>query len=202
VTGTAALPSKGGNARRSEHSEGVIFGRFMLADMTEHPCRVSDLSIDGVTFLTEVEVEPLAQLVAYIQDVGRVEGTVVGTVPGGIRISFQLSGTRRQRLESRLERCDRPGGSAEQQRRHHRHVARDNKSHITLPDGRVYACEVIDISLSGAALRTAVLPSLGTCLNLGKMRGRVVRYHDSGIAIEFLKLLDRTTVAAAANADL
>jgi hypothetical protein len=172
-----------------------MFGRFMLADMTEHPCRVSDLSIDGVTFLTEVDVEPLAQLVAYIQDVGRVEGTVVGPVPGGIRISFQLSSTRRQRLASRLEWSGRPSGPAEQ-RRHHREMVKDDKSHITLPDGRVYACEVIDISLSGAALRTAVLPSLGTCLNLGKMRGRVVRYHESGIAIEFLKLLDRTTLAS------
>jgi hypothetical protein len=196
VTGTAALPSKDGDARQSEHPEGVLFGRFMLADMTEHPCQVSDLSIDGVTFLTEVNVEPLAQLVAYIQDVGRVEGTVVGPVPGGIRISFQLSSTRRQRLASRLEWSGRPSGSAEQ-RRHHREVVKDNRSRITLPDGRVYACEVIDISLSGAALRTAVLPSLGTRLNLGKMRGRVVRYHESGIAIEFLKLLDRTTLASA-----
>jgi hypothetical protein len=198
VTGTAALPSKGGDARQSEHPDGVMFGRFMLADMTEHPCRVSDLSIDGVTFLTEVDVEPHAQLVAYIQDVGRVEGTVVGTVPGGIRISFQLSSARRQRLASHLEWSGRPSGPAEQ-RRHHRHVPEDNKSHITLTDGRIYACEVIDISLSGAALRTAVLPSLGTCLNLGKMRGRVVRYHESGIAIEFLKLPDRTTLAPAAK---
>jgi hypothetical protein len=198
VTGTAALPSNGGNARQSEHREGVMFGRFMLADLTEHPCRVSDLSVYGATFLTEVDVEPLAQLVAYIQDVGRIEGTVVGTVPGGIRISFQLSSTRRQRLESRLERIERPGGSAEQ-RRHHRRLAKDNKSHITLADGRVYACEVIDISLSGAALRITVLPSIGTCLDLGKMRGRVVRYHESGIAIEFLNLLDRASLAAVAN---
>lgn len=64
MTGTAALPSKGGDARQSEHREGVMFGRFMLADLTEHPCRVSDLSVYGATFLTEVDVEPLAQLVA------------------------------------------------------------------------------------------------------------------------------------------
>jgi hypothetical protein len=31
------------------------------------------------------------------------------------------------------------------------------------------------------------------------MRGRVVRYHESGIAIEFLKLLDRASLAAVAN---
>lgn len=197
MTSTAAL-TMGGHGGHSENEAGVMFGRFMLADMTEHPCRVTDLSIDGVTFLTEVEVGPLSRLVAYIQDVGRVEGRVIGAVPGGIRVAFQLSSTRRQRLESRLKWSQRSGGAADQ-RRHERFVPKDNKSHITLPDGRVYACEVIDISLSGAAVRTEVLPSLGTYLNLGKMRGRVVRYHESGIAIEFLKLLDRATLAAATS---
>ena len=185
----------GGNARQTEHGKGVMFGRFMLADMTEHPCRVSDLSIDGVTLLTEVDVAPIAAIIAYIEDIGRFEGTVVATVPGGIRISFRLSTARRHRLASQL---DRPGGPAEQ-RRHRRQLASDSKSHITLADGRVYACEVIDISLSGAALRTAVLPSLGTFLDLGRMRGRVVRYHESGIAIEFLKRLAQTTLQASVN---
>ena len=76
------------------------------------------------------------------------------------------------------------------------------RTHITLPDGRAYACEVLDISLSGAALRIAVLPCLGTCVSLGKMRGRVVRFHECGIAIEFLKLLERTTFAGAATGNI
>jgi hypothetical protein len=194
VTGTAALPPEGGDARQSGHPGGVVFGRFMLADLTEHPCRVSDLSTEGVTFLTDLEVEPRSRLVAYIQDVGRVVGTVVGTVPGGIRVGFQLSGAGRQRLASRLQWHEGPVGSTAL-RRHRRHPVADGKSHITLADGRTYACDVIDVSLSGAALRTAVLPSLGTLLSLGRMRGRVVRHHACGIAIEFLKVLDRTTLA-------
>ena len=64
-----------------------------------------------------------------------------------------------------------------------------------MPDGRVYSCEVIDISLSGAAVKIEVLPALGTYLLLGKMRGRVVRYLDNGFAIEFTSQLDRTALA-------
>ena len=60
-----------------------------------------------------------------------------------------------------------------------------------LPDGREYPCEVVDISLSGAAVKVEVMPAVGTNLLLGKMRGRVVRYLESGIAIEFVKPLDR-----------
>jgi hypothetical protein len=35
------------------------------------------------------------------------------------------------------------------------------------------------------------MPSVGTSLMLGKMRGRVVRYIEQGIAIEFVKQLER-----------
>ena len=66
---------------------------------------------------------------------------------------------------------------------------------ITLPDGRVYPCEILDISLSGAAVKVDVMPSLGTHLMLGKMRGRIVRYVESGIAIEFLKPLNTTQLS-------
>ena len=75
-------------------------------------------------------------------------------------------------------------------RRHARYEPKDSTSHITLPDGRVYACEVIDISVSGAGVKVGVMPSLGTFVMLGKMRGRIVRYLDTGVAIEFVRPLD------------
>jgi hypothetical protein len=59
----------------------------------------------------------------------------------------------------------------------------------------MYACEVLDISLTGAAIKTDVMPSLGTCVVIGKMRGRIIRYTDKGVAIEFVKPLDRDSLA-------
>jgi hypothetical protein len=38
-----------------------------------------------------------------------------------------------------------------------------------------------------AAVKVDVMPGLGTYIMLGKMCGRIVRYVDSGIAVEFLK---------------
>ena len=60
-----------------------------------------------------------------------------------------------------------------------------------MPDGREYNCEVVDISLSGAGIKVDVMPSLGTYIMLGKMRGRVVRYLENGVAIEFVKPLEQ-----------
>ncbi len=172
----------------------VLFGRFMLPDTSEHACQVSNLTPDGAVFLTESVAAPGTPIVAYINDIGRVEALAGEPVDGGFKVAFQLKGTRRDRIVERLKSLDSKEASAAQ-RRHSRFAPRDTKSHITLPDGRAYPCEVIDISLSGAAVKVDVMPALGTYLFLGKMRGRVVRYHESGIAIEFTRQLDRTTFA-------
>jgi hypothetical protein len=171
---------------------GVIFGRFMLPDMTEHPCQVTNLSLDGATFITDKVPVGGQQIVAYIDDIGRVEGISADAVPGGFRILFSLTGPRRERFVSRLTWLANKNTKTLEHRRHARYEPKDTTSNITLPDGRVYSCEVIDISLSGAAVKVDVIPSLGTHVVLGKMRGRVVRYHQSGIAIEFLRPLEQT----------
>jgi len=174
----------------------TLFGRFMLPDQSEHPCQVQDITLDGATFLTSHVPPSGLSIVAYLEEVGRVEATTANPVEDGFRVVFALTGARRDRFEARLrwliEKQD--GGSAED-RRHVRYEPNQKTSQITMPDGREYACEVLDISLSGAAIKCEVMPSLGTYILLGKMRGRVVRYLDNGIAIEFVKLLDRNQLS-------
>jgi hypothetical protein len=165
----------------------------MLPDMSEYPCQVANLSLDGANFITDHVPAGGQNIVAYIDEIGRVEAISADAVPGGFRVLFPQSGPRRERLSARLRwfatKHEDPDASL---RRHIRYEPKDNKSHITLPDGRVYACEVIDISLSGAAVKVDVMPSLGTYIMLGKMRGRIVRYLESGVGIEFVKPLEAT----------
>lgn len=170
----------------------TLFGRFMLPDMSEHACQVGDISLDGATFLTGIPVPPGLAIVAYLEEVGRVEATSAKAIDGGFQVTFNLTGARRDRFETRLKwLAQKEGGQSIEDRRHARYEPREKQSQITMPDGREYACEVMDISLSGAAVKVEVMPSLGTHILLGKMRGRVVRYLENGIAIEFVKLLDR-----------
>jgi hypothetical protein len=175
----------------------VVFGRFMLPDMSEYPCQVSDLSVDGAVFAAKTVPDKDAQIVAYIDEIGRVEGVTGEAVPGGFRVVFTHSGQRKERFASRLAgRAGKNTTAGTDLRRHARFAPSDTQSYITLPDGRVYPCEIMDISLSGAAVKVDVMPSLGTHLMLGKMRGRIVRYVESGIAIEFLKPLNTTQLSA------
>lgn len=175
----------------------MLFGRFMLPDMSEYPCQVSDLTVDGAIFSTPVAPEAATQIVAYIDEIGRVEGTSGETVPGGFRITFTHKGQRRERFANRLAgRATKNTTAGTDLRRHARYAPENSQSHITLPDGRIYPCEIIDISLSGAAVKVDVMPSLGTHLMLGKMRGRIVRYVEQGVAIEFLKPLNTSQLSA------
>lgn len=175
----------------------VLFGRFMLPDMSEYPCQVSELTVDGAIFATAAAPETATQIVAYIDEIGRVEGASGEAVPGGFRIVFSHSGPRRERFANRLAgRATKNTTAGTDLRRHARLAPETTQSHITLPDGRVYPCEILDISLSGAAVKVDVMPSLGTHLMLGKMRGRIVRYVEHGIAIEFLKPLNTSQLSA------
>jgi hypothetical protein len=178
-------------------SQSILFGRFMLPDMSEYPCQVTNLSVDGATFVTDHVPLGGQNIVAYLDEIGRIEAVSADPVPGGFRVLFPQTGARRERLAARirfyLDKSDDDSGAS--LRRHIRYEPKDNKSHITLPDGRVYQCEVLDISLSGAAVKVDVLPSLGTYIMLGKMRGRIVRYLDSGVGIEFVKPLDNAQLS-------
>ena len=170
---------------------GIVVGRFMLPDLSEHACQVTNLNSHGATFIT-TSVPPVGQaIVAYLEDVGRVEAITGAAKPGGFEIAFTLKGPRLERLQQRIEWLKQRGeGDTADNRRHARYEPTERASHITLPDGRVYSCEVLDISISGAGIKTEVVPSVGTFLMLGKMRGRVVRYLEQGVAIEFVKQID------------
>ena len=174
----------------------IIFGRFMLPDMTEHACQVLDVTAHGAVFITATVPAPNSNIVSYLEELGRVEVIAGEQVAGGFKVRYAATGSRLERLQQRIEWLRQKNDGAVEARRHPRFEPKDKHSSITLPDGRVYNCEVIDISISGAAIKTDVLPSIGTYVMLGKMKGRVVRYLDTGVAIEFVKQLDRNDIAS------
>jgi len=175
----------------------ILFGRFMLADQSEYPCRIIRITPDHAEISAVAELEEGADLVAYIDEIGRVEGTATHVGTETFRLRFKLTPMKRDRIFKRLQWLkDKAAGKTTDQRRHQRYQPRTSASAIRLPDGRSYPCKVLDISLSGASVETSVLPALGTLVLLGKMRGRVVRYHEQGLGIEFLRPMDRNSLRA------
>ncbi|MGZ5863678.1 MAG: response regulator [Methyloceanibacter sp.] len=58
---------------------------------------------------------------------------------------------------------------------------------ITLGNGQIFDCKVINLSLTGAALQLDVQPAIGERVRVGRTEGRVVRHTRDGIAVEFAK---------------
>ncbi len=166
-----------------------LVARFMLPDQTDHACRVTNLSISGATFLTNKIPHIGVPIVAYIGELGRTEVLAGAATEGGFVVTFSMTGARLERLQQRISVMMAAGADATP-RRYSRIEPSEKLSHITLPDGRIYPCEVLDISIASAAIKTDVIPGLGTFLMLGRMKGRVVRYLENGVAIEFVKRLE------------
>jgi hypothetical protein len=151
---------------------------------------VTQLTPDGAVFVTDIAPPVGLGIVVYIEEIGRLEAVTDLAVDGGFAVTFRISPQRRERIEARIRSLQIPTADEEWHRSDPRHGLANAASHIALADGRSYACQVLDVSISGAAVKTHVIPALGTCVLLGKMRGRVVRYTECGVAIEFTRHLD------------
>jgi hypothetical protein len=178
--------SHAADRRRFQRVEVNLLGRFMLPDWQEYPCQIINMSPGGAALVSPVPVNVGDRVVAYIDHIGRFEGNVVREISGGFAMTIRASARKRDKLASQLTYlANKDLLNLPEDRRHERQAVENPYSKIIMPDEREYDCTVLDISLSGAAVRTKVRPSVGSMVHLGNMRARVVRHLEDGIALEF-----------------
>jgi hypothetical protein len=173
-----------GGVRRKRSDGPQLDARFMLPDRRECRCKIAGLSVDGALFITSERPPVGTSIIAYITSVGRTAGYVAGLSPAGLLVRF--SGTEAQRMRIR-EQLSVPATG--EQRRAPRVVLHDANS-VLMANGESVPCVVRDISLTGAALLTKLRPAVESTVYIGRMKGRVVRHFDGGIAIEFIPMRD------------
>lgn len=173
-----------------------LAGRYMLANKREYRCRTMDISIGGLSIRGYEKGNLGDTIILYIDEIGRIEGTIVRHIDDGFAISFTPSPAKRQRLMEKLTwLMNKDLVEGDETRRFARTLTAVPETKFYLPDGRAYPCKIIDMSLSGASIEIDVIPAVGADITLGKMKGRVVRHHDSGIAVKFTEIEDTTTLA-------
>lgn len=173
-----------------------VFGRFMRENKQEYPCQVINMSAGGMALLAPVNCDVGERIVAYLDNLGRIEGIVVRPFEGGFAVRILASLYKRERIANLLTwLVNQKALGLGEERKHERVVPRINASKLILPNGEVHNCRVIDVSLSGASVACTVKPPEGTVVILGRMRGRVVRHHDQGMAIQFVELQDPDSLA-------
>lgn len=163
-----------------------ILGRYMLADRREFPCQVLEMSPGDAVVIAPVAGIEGERIIAYLDHIGRVEGTILKQVDGGFLMDIAATPRKRDKMAAQLTwLANKDVLNLPEDRRHERVVPDLRHSTVVLDDGRRYNCKIIDISLSGAAIELDVRPAMGTPITLGRMRARVVRHFQNGVAVEF-----------------
>jgi hypothetical protein len=151
-----------------------VLGRYMLADRREFPCQVLEMSPGDACVIAPVAGD---------------------SIDGGFVMDVSASPRKRDKMAAQLTwLANKDILNLPEDRRHERVVPDNRHSTVVLDDGRRYNCKIIDISLSGAAIELAVRPAMGTPVTLGRMRARVVRHFQDGVAVEFISAQEMLTV--------
>ncbi|MEP3671159.1 MAG: PilZ domain-containing protein [Roseibium sp.] len=185
-------PLQAADRRRHQRVAVNILGRFMLEDRREYPCQVVDMSPGGLAMITPVSGQVGERVVAYLDHLSRVEGKISRLIDGGFAIELRNTPRKRDKIANILTwLANRDELNLPEDRRHDRFVPKNPITKIVLPDGSEHVCRIVDVSLSDAALATDVVPEMGDSIALGKMRARVVRQIEGGIAVEFAAIQNR-----------
>ena len=165
-------------------------GRLMLAAGTEHEGEIVEMSPGSARVRSEARPLIGERIVAYVDHIGRIEGQAWMVEDEGFGMTVEASQRKRDKIAAQLTWfANRDELSLPEDRRHARLKPKEPDNRLVLPDGRSYACRIIDLSVSGAAIQIDVRPARGTLVTLGTMKGRVARHFDGGVAIEFSQLL-------------
>jgi PilZ domain len=164
---------------------------FAPASNREAVCKVIDLSPGGAQIASEFVPAPQEAVILYIDGFGRFEGNVVrppdGIGSGGVfGVSFHCSALKREKIAEQLTLYMNRELVDESIVRRHGRTSTKDLAHFTRANGEIVDCEVLDLSLGGVSLKTNARPPMGEIILIGHIAGRVVRYHETGVAIEFV----------------
>src|SRR5262252_8790293 len=88
--------------RRHQRVKVDLLGRYMLEDRREFPCQVVEMSHGGMAVIAPQCGKQGERVVAYIDHVGRLEGTIARIYPSGFMMTISASARKRDKLAAQL----------------------------------------------------------------------------------------------------
>jgi hypothetical protein len=177
----------GPERRRDKRRALTLAGRAFCAKKGANVrCMLIDISPGGAAISCPESFAEGDTVVLHLEELGRFDGVVVTVSGSRVSVQFEQSERARKRAMEKIALY-----------RHGRLVETTNPDAVrsacgavmnkfTWSDGHVSDCEIADISLSAALLRTRERPPLNEVIRIGLSAARVVRYEKEGIGVEFL----------------
>ena len=128
-------------------------------------------------------------LTSYFRDFGKLDGRISDTKPGCFLLELDVTYAVRQKLADKLTWLEekQKDPAIIDLRKMPRAIPAHSHSTLTLADGSIHQCFVIDMSITGAAVSAELQPAIGTPLAVGACVGRVVRVFPTGFAVKFVE---------------
>jgi hypothetical protein len=129
------------------------------------------------------------RLTSYFRDFGKLEGSISDTMARSFLLELEMTRERREKLSDMLTWIEKKqqNPAVPDLRKDARFVPPIPHSMLTLADGAIHPCFIIDCSVTGVAVSAAVQPPVGMPLAVGACVGRVVRLLPNGIAVKFVE---------------
>jgi len=129
-------------------------------------------------------------LTSYFREFGKLDGTISDTKRGCFLLELDVPYATRQRIANKLvwleEKQKDPEGIIDL-RKAPRIIPAKSHTTLTLADGTVHECFVIDMSTIGVSVSCEAELAEGTPLAIGSCVGRVARVFHSGVAVKFVE---------------
>ncbi len=182
---TAAAPATHPDERRRYRRVDLsLKARVLKADGVEEPCLVINVSAGGVLLKAVNPPQAGEKVVVYIDNVGRHEGQVIRSAKHHFAVDYR---SRRAKTKRAADNLTYALNTAHMRldRRQTPRIRTEEPTVLTLENGESIACEMLDISLTGASIAIDPRPELGAIVKIGRMTGKVVRRHDKGVGVVF-----------------
>lgn len=129
------------------------------------------------------------RLTSYFEEFGKFDGLITDTMSGSFLFELEMTHAMREKFADKLTWIEKKqkDPSIRETRNNPRFIPVAPHAMLTLADGTMQSCFIIDMSLSGAAVSSALQPPIGMPLAIGACVGRVVRHLPNGFAIKFVE---------------
>ena len=128
-------------------------------------------------------------ITSHFGEFGEFEGSISDSKNGSILLELEMTPERRQWMADKLAWLEmtRQDPQIQDARKDARFVPQVSHTTLTMADGKVSTCFIIDMSATGVAVSSEFQPAIGTPLAVGSLVGRVVRIFETGFAVKFVE---------------
>src|SRR5476651_1232961 len=127
---------------------------FVPSDAREAPCKVINLSPSNATIECDLVPAVSTTIILYADIFGRFEGSVVRRNSVGFGVRFVSTQSKRERTAQQLTMFASKACIDESSMRRHVRTPTTGSARFTRSDGTIVKCELLDLSISGASVRT------------------------------------------------